>query len=732
MGFLKKKKNNNFHIFIAFTLVSFAIFYVAYVLKFDQLINSVEIITYDWRARIATSKNLSFLYREHSKDIILLNANDESFKALSQYPELAIGRWPWPRKIWGDVINFISRSNPKAIVFDIKFEGAQGETFWDKQSDNYFANSVKDKNVIIGVALSYPRSRIAKEINTLIKKQNLKEDQIDKLIYKITGFSPLTLNPNLFADIETMHSLNIDRDYKLNLFNHITFYDCSFIYKKLMDNVKKVGIINLKSSENMIARYHVPLYRLVNGKEIFYIPSLPLATVLSILPDKEKTAIKLEKNKIVIANREIPIDSQGKFLISWYGSAGTYESIPVAKVILTDALRKKKIKNLDSKYKILPDVFKDKIIVIGQTSAGSDIHPTSMGMAYPGPEIVTTVIDNILNDISLSSINPRKIIKKAPFFTNLFIVILFCSCIIFFNLKTKSNLSAISWFLLIIVLFILFSIFLFVMPLFRIWINMVYPLIFMSLSVISVFLYKAYSEESQKRSIEKLFGKFVSPQVLKKLLNDPKSINKNGERKNMTVLFSDLRNFTSLTEKTPVNDLINQLNEYFSEMVEIILKYNGTMDKFMGDCIMAFYGDPLPLEYHSLMSIASALEMQEKLALLNKKWEKEEKPFLKMGIGINSGEMIVGHIGSQQIIDYTVMGDNVNIAQRVEGLTKEYGVPIIISEYTYLQSQKFIQVSYLGEIVLRGKQQPTRIYQVNGLSDLGKKFTSKIVSLTDV
>ncbi|MDD3151237.1 MAG: adenylate/guanylate cyclase domain-containing protein, partial [Candidatus Gastranaerophilales bacterium] len=512
-----------------------------------------------------------------------------------------------------------------------------------------------------------------------------------------------------FEPADEIENVNSKNRKLFETLNNITFYSNSPIYKNFLDNAGGIGVINLIPGEDTVARYTIPLYRIVSEDKILYLPSLSLAVALF---GDTSQKIEFKNNSWIIGNRQIPIND-GKLLVNWHGKKGTYKNISIADVILSDALEKNKIQNANLFNEIKPEFFKDKIVVIGQTSSGTDIHPTAMEMVYPGPEIIATLIDNYLNDADLTNPKRRKFITEAPFWSNVLTVMLFCTAIGYFIMRTKSIFSGIILFLLMLVFFILLSVVIFAHPSIRISINMVYPVVFAVLTAIGLYVYKFYTESQSKKVIEGLFGKFVSPQVLNKLLENPDSFSVKNQRKNMSVLFSDIRGFTTLSEAINPDELVSQLNEYLSAMVDIVLKYGGTFDKFIGDAVMAFYGDPLPMENHAKNAVLTAIEMQKKLVELNKKWAEEGKPELKIGVGINTGEMVVGYMGSEQIVDYTVIGDNVNLASRLESLTKEYKAGIIISESTYNEVYNEINAEYVDEVKVKGKNIAVKIYKVN-------------------
>jgi len=187
-----------------------------------------------------------------------------------------------------------------------------------------------------------------------------------------------------------------------------------------------------------------------------------------------------------------------------------------------------------------------------------------------------------------------------------------------------------------------------------------------------------------------------------------------GERKDVSILFSDIRGYTSLTEKMEAAQVVSLLNEYFETMVEAVFNYDGTLDKFIGDALMAVFGAPLPLENHGWMAVQSALDMRRRLVEFNHDRGTPEKPIIRIGIGISSGEVVSGNIGSQKRMDYTVIGDGVDISSRLEGTTKEYGCDIILSEYTYNLCRDRIWVRELDRIRVKGKTKPVSIYELIG------------------
>lgn len=217
--------------------------------------------------------------------------------------------------------------------------------------------------------------------------------------------------------------------------------------------------------------------------------------------------------------------------------------------------------------------------------------------------------------------------------------------------------------------------------------------------------------------VKDTFSRYVTKQVAEEILKDPSRVTTGGKKQEVTVLFSDIRGFTTYSENHTPEEVVFHLNEYLSEMVDVIFKFEGTLDKYIGDAIMAVFGSPLTHPDDPMRAVKTALEMQDRLNKLNDKWKEEGREALKIGIGINTGEVIVGNIGDVRRMEYTVIGDNVNLASRIEGLTKNFNCPIIISQSTYGKVRDRVIVRALDTVVVKGKEQAVDIYELIGLRD---------------
>jgi adenylate cyclase len=235
---------------------------------------------------------------------------------------------------------------------------------------------------------------------------------------------------------------------------------------------------------------------------------------------------------------------------------------------------------------------------------------------------------------------------------------------------------------------------------------------------------------SQEKRMKTTLYRYMNPGVAEQVMALGDDVLMIGERKDVSILFSDIRGYTSLTERMEASEVVALLNNYFETMVDAVFTYKGTLDKFIGDALMAVFGAPLPLENHAWMAVQSALDMRRRLAEFNQNRQSATQPPIRIGIGISSGEVVSGNIGSQKRMDYTVIGDGVDISSRLEGTTKEYGCDIILSEFTYQFCQDKIWVRELDRICVKGKTKPIRIYELIG--DRGQPLDAQIEDFIDL
>ncbi len=243
---------------------------------------------------------------------------------------------------------------------------------------------------------------------------------------------------------------------------------------------------------------------------------------------------------------------------------------------------------------------------------------------------------------------------------------------------------------------------------------MVFPLSLIFLSYVGIIFWRFLGEEKEKRWLRKALSSYLSHKVMEQVVSHPELLRLYGDRQDLSVMFTDIRGFTSISEKMTPEDVVALLNEYFSKMSEVVFHWDGTLNKFIGDAIMAFWGAPSGQSDHALRAVSCAQEMIVELNKLQKKWLSENKPVLDIGIGINSGKMLIGNMGSTEKLDYTVIGDNVNVASRLEGLNKQYNTHILITEETYQRVKDAIPCRFVADSKVKGKEESLKIYEALG------------------
>lgn len=417
--------------------------------------------------------------------------------------------------------------------------------------------------------------------------------------------------------------------------------------------------------------------------------------------DKDGNIVKEAEYK-VLPEIKIPISNQGEMLVNFMGppssaSSDGYQTFTVRPY----AAYADGAPNIDESTWRNTSGVQNKILMVGPFAKGivEDEKPTPYGLMY-GIEIHA----NALNTIIMNNF-----IYDAPFWLNA-VILLFLVLLIAILTSWLKNIW--SFIVPLVVLFLLLLGYLLavatVFDLTSIVLNYSAPAIGMILSLVSIIAYRAMTEEKDKRRIRDMFGKYVSPSVVDQLMINPPELG--GVDKELTVLFSDIRGFTTLSENMSPQELVNHLNVYLTAMTDLIQGYGGTLDKYVGDEVMCFWGAPLPQRDHAILACKCALRQMEVLKELNKDWPESRR--INIGIGLNSGIMTVGNMGSPGRMNYTLMGDNVNLGARLEGTNKEYGSNIIISEFTYGLVKDHFIVRELDNIRVKGKNKPVIIYEL--------------------
>lgn len=431
----------------------------------------------------------------------------------------------------------------------------------------------------------------------------------------------------------------------------------------------------------------------------YLFPSIDLrAAALFLGIPQDRMVLKATEGVLLGNKRNIPTDPYGRMLIHYYGPTETFKHISVSDI-------------LDGSVK--PESLQGKIVLVGATAPGaSDLRVTPFSPDMAGVEKHANVIGSILEN---------KLPRRIAFPINLIILLGFSLLSTLLVVRFKAAGASITT--LLAVLLILsagYVSFIF----WGIWINTAYPSLNLLLIFVSSMAYNYAREERYARRIRAMFSSYVTERVVNELIKNPELARLGGERREVTVLFSDIRGFTTFSEKHAPEEVVALLNEYLEAMTEVIFHWEGTLDKFVGDAIVAFWGAPLPQENHARLAVCCSLHMVKRLKELQQKWQSEGKPVLDTGIGINTGEVLVGNIGAEgKKMDYTIIGDHVNLGARIESLTRKFHTHILASEFTVNKIRDAIASKTIGHLsikgivkgIVKGKEFPVGIYEVTSL-----------------
>ena len=389
-------------------------------------------------------------------------------------------------------------------------------------------------------------------------------------------------------------------------------------------------------------------------------------------------------------------DHQGDILINYIGP---YENLP--SVSLFDVLQAGRKRDI-----AFFDQFKDKVCIIGPTArAVGDYYPMPFSERAPGYIAHANVYDMIVTG---NFIYPANLGAQ-------FIILLLITLAVSFVANYQPMRSGVIALIALSVIYFVFAYFAFANG--NTWYNVVEPVFAMFFCFLGTVAYRAATEGKQKRMITNMFEKYVDKTVVRDLINDPSKMKLGGEMREITLLFSDIKGFTTISEALGPENLVKLLNVYLTEMTNIVMKHRGSVDKFIGDAIMAFWGAPLTdpdAPYHGCLA---ALEMQSRLDALAPRWKKFGDIVLKQRVGVNTGMCVVGNMGSDQKFNYTAMGDAVNLASRLEGVNKQYGTYILVSEMTYQKVARKVVAREIDKVLVVGKTEPVKIYELIALAD---------------
>jgi adenylate cyclase len=639
---------------------------------------------------------------------------------IDQHSQEVLGRWPFARSHFAKMLEVLHKDGAKVAAFDITFSkpdesaapllrlraelkarNARGEPVDAKldaeveklaaesDSDKQFAEAIKKfGKVVLGNFFLYTEADL----------RRLDDKTLDQYANELSFFSfPQVQSIKSRQEFGKQDYLSLIARYEsAEMLPHGAEANMSNLTSALSVEAAATGFFNEPSDTDGIVRRTtmiLPFGRSNNKSEWDLYGSMDVMAVRAYLGiGNDGMVLTYGEHGIVDIQfgeglRIVPNDI-GQALINYHGRAYTYPHFSMADVV---------------EDKLPAEDFRDKIVLVGATATGiGDIKSTPYsGTDYPGVEIHANVIDNILHNNFL--------VRGAK--QQLWDVVF----ILFFGIPLGILMALVQprwmWFgaaLLIPLVAVDYGAFLRGW-----WLNFTIPAMTLTGNVLLVSLYRALVEEKEKRKVRTAFGQYLSPEVIRRLLVNPRLVEP--KKTDITVMFSDIRGFTSISEKLDAQELALFLNQYLSDMTRIVFSYHGTLDKYIGDAVMAFWGAPFEEEGHAARGCNAALEMMKRVRELQKEWEAQGKPSLEIGIGLNTGVASVGNMGSVLRYGYTALGDTVNLSSRLEGLNKDYGTHIIVNETTYQAAKDggFV-FRELDLMRVQGKLQPVTIYQLMG------------------
>ena len=424
----------------------------------------------------------------------------------------------------------------------------------------------------------------------------------------------------------------------------------------------------------------------------------------------------------------VPVDESGRMLINYAGPQQMFPYINASSLLQnTDKLEityratdaASGIRGIKKEIVDKKTFLKDKLLIVGATAIGVyDLRLTPFEENYPGVETHANTLSNLLTEDAKAQGLPIK--PNQPGFLKIhsaeesfmWIFILVGGLLMAAGLTWLGPVAGLG--ITILALFLIYAVDRYVLFSSGYLVNVSIPIFTIFFNFVGITSYKYFTEERKKQELKGTFAKYVSPAVVDEILKDPENIELGGKKVELTVMFSDVRGFTTISEKLDPRALSDLLNSYLTPMTDLVFETKGTLDKYMGDAIMAFWGAPIPLEDHPKRAATCALLMLKKLKELQEEYAKKGLPSIDIGIGLNTGDMSVGNMGSNTVRSYTVMGDAVNLGSRLEGINKEYGTRIIISEFTQKRIADEFVTREVDWVRVKGKAQPVRIFELIG------------------
>lgn len=637
--------------FLRFLLISFSIFLFFWV-AYWATDTFFEPKAYNHMVKTFTA------VKKGSDNIALIVIDD---KSIGRY------RWPWKRNLYCGIYNYFKEyTNAKVVISDSLITSND-----DKVADKAYFDCLKScDNLVVGMT-AFVRRYEDEKFGQLYDKK--------------------------FKEKFDVEISDLRQDAQDDYFKSLVIFPNSYF-----DSVDKVGAVTLARGMDGYVRVAM---NAINYKGTIY-PSLALRA-FSYMNGEEKYTVMDRciigsKSKIRIpTNRE----KTGMYtLIRYYKpnpSNGSYSHKTYSAVDIMDSYNDLK---QGRKPQINPREFDGKIVMIGANVKAaatglSDVKRTPISNDHSGLDVQATTLDNYMNNYFMRELYDWQNVIVA-------LLLMFST---FFIIRRFSLFVALTEITVLLVLYIALCALLYRSGY---AINTLTPVSMSIITMIFAYSHKYILEDKNKEKIKTAMGKYISEDIMKNVVKNIDELKLGGKKANVTVLFADIRGFTSISEKLSADEVSVILNEYFTEIEPIVTRYNGVINKFIGDAVMAIFGEPIQDEDHPKNAVRCACEMLNKVKELQAKWLAEGRPKIEIGIGINTGEAFVGNIGSEKRMEYTVIGDMVNLASRIEGNNKTYKTNLLISSTTFAQAKSIVDTVKISNVKIRGKEKEIDLYEV--------------------
>jgi adenylate cyclase len=658
-----------------------------------DLLDGYEFQSYDARMRAGVAG-----VEEASIDtVVIIDIEQQSTLPVE---EGGLGRYfNWPQAYHGQLIDVVTSGEPAALLFDIIFDPENTFNFdlvnalnSDNVPNDEYLSDVTNQFLVSNdpTRFVYSTYESQKAYHALVFEQEDSLNFLYKMDSELEGYD----RPDHIIQLPESQAEQLPKADRMGN----TFPD-------LLQASVRTGSANFpQDSDGIIRRSPTAIW--FEGPDHVY-PSLTMAAAMDILGvPNDGFVYNFEKRILTLRDttgtvvREIPIDEKGRMYVNYYGYYKTFYYLPYMYCMDPEMLD--------------PSYWKGKVALVGASLPGlMDLRNTPVQETFAGVEVHANVIHSILQNEFVSITDET---------TNLWSIIFICVLLGLLVSIPSKPLYTLPVPLVAIVVWVIFTYNEYLTTLIM-W-EIVRPSISIGGTYLGIFLYNFLVVEKDKRFLKNTFSTYISPELIDQMYDNKEEPSLGGEEGYHTAFFTDIQSFSAFSEKLTASDLVELLNDYLTEMTDILLENKGTLDKYIGDAIVAFYGAPAPVDDHEYWACLTAVKMQERLAELREKWQGEGDRWpeivhhMQNRIGVNTGSMVTGNMGSTMRMNYTMMGDTVNLAARLEASAKQYGVYIQVADDSYKACKdKFIWRD-LDYVIVMGKSEPAQVFEL--ISEAGK------------